>query len=95
MRRLLLIAVPLALTACASHYAPEVVQDPYGFFSGLWHGFVCLFAIFTNIVSWVAGLFGIDLFRSIEIVGRPNTGFGYYVGFLLGLSIGLGSMASK
>jgi hypothetical protein len=90
----MLIALPLALTACASHYTPEAVSDPYGFFSGLWHGFVCPFAIVTNLVSWLLGVVGIDLLRSIEIIGRPNTGFGYYVGFFFGFLVWPGSAGS-
>lgn len=73
------------LAGCASHYTPEAVADPYGFFSGLWHGWVCPWAIMTNVLSWMLSLLGLDVFSSIEIVGRPNTGFGYYAGFAMGL----------
>jgi hypothetical protein len=74
------------LAGCAAHYTPESVHSPYGFFSGLWHGFFFPWALLTNLVSWFLGLFGISLFESIQIIGRPNTGFfWYYVGFIFGL----------
>lgn len=73
------------LTGCAAHNADFGAQDEYGFFSGIWHGLVFPFALVTNIVSWIASLFGFSLFESIAIIGRPNTGVGYYVGFALGI----------
>ena len=79
------VALLALLTGCAKHYSPEAVADPYGFFSGLWHGFVCPYASVTNLLSGTIGLFGQDVFSSIEIVGHPNSGFGYWVGFLMGL----------
>lgn len=30
-------------------------------------------------------LLGLDVLNSIEIVGRPNTGFGYWAGFVMGI----------
>lgn len=75
----------LALSGCATHYAPDVVSDPYGFFSGIWHGIIFPWALLVNVISWIAGILGFSLFESIQIVGRPNTGLWYYVGFALGL----------
>ena len=81
------LAVPLAcvLAGCAAHYTPAAIAEPYGLSLGIWHGFVAPYALLTNLVSWLAGLCGFELFRSIEVVGRPNTGFSYYCGFVLGL----------
>jgi hypothetical protein len=75
----------LTLSGCAEHFAPHVFADPYGFWSGIWHGLVCPLAICVNFLSWLASLLGFDFLRSIEVIGRPNTGFGYYVGFFFGL----------
>ena len=81
------VAVALALTGCAAHYAPSTVGDPYGFFSGIWHGFALPWAILANLISWALGLVDIRVFESIQIIGRPNTGvFWYYVGFVVGLA---------
>jgi|GEM_PF-1971807 len=74
------------LAGCATHYRPEDVGDPFGLLAGLWHGFILPYSLAVNLLSWLLGLVGIDLFRSIEIIGRPNTGFWYYVGFVLGLA---------
>ena len=81
-----LLLLSALLTGCATHYSGDAVRDPYGFFFGVWHGAIFLLSLTTNLISWVFSLAGISLFESIEIVGRPNTGFWYYVGFAIGLS---------
>lgn len=82
----LLLLCAVVVTGCAAHYTPEAVRDPYGFWSGIWHGFVAPWAILANLISWALGLLGISFMDSIQIIGRPNTGWGwYYVGFLIGL----------
>ena len=82
------------VTGCAAHYSSDAASDPYGFFSGVWHGLIFVFALIANVISWVCSLMGISLFESIEIIGRPNTGFWYYVGFAIGL-MSAGGGASK
>lgn len=62
------------LTGCANHYTPEAFAHPYGFFSGIWHGFIFEFS-----------LIGYLIFDNVYIIGEPNTGFFYYIGFILGL----------
>jgi hypothetical protein len=74
----------LFLTSCATHNAPETFADPYGFFSGLWHGAIAVLTITVNIISWALSLIGISFFQDVQIIGRPNTGFFYYFGFLIG-----------
>ena len=96
MKRLAIVAISiLALTGCAHHYVSEATADPYGFFSGIWHGIVAPFAILANIASWAASLIGISILDDIQIVGKPNTGFFYYLGFLIGLSAYGGTAAGK
>ncbi len=90
--RIGLLFVLLSFSGCAAHYTPEALSDPYGFFSGIWHGLVFPFAVAANFVAWVFGLFGISFLDSIEIVGRPNTGFFYYFGFCVGLASSLGGV---
>lgn len=55
----------------------------YGFFSGLWHGFIAPFAL-------VGMLFDSD----VTMFASKNSGFFYGLGFLLG-SGGWGILASK
>ena len=74
------------LAGCAAHYAPDSAADPYGLFSGIWHGLICPFSLAVNFVSWLAALVGWSVFDAVQIIGRPNTGLWYYVGFVVGLS---------
>ena len=84
-RNLILSFLTLLLVAsCASHSDPAVIYDPYGFLSGLWHGAIAGLTITVNIISWFLSLIGINLFQDIQIIGRPNTGFTYYLGFVMG-----------
>jgi len=48
---LALIVIVTVLNGCAQHYAGATYSDPYGFFSGLLHGFVFPFALIANIIS--------------------------------------------
>lgn len=86
MRKVLIVIALLSLAGCAHHYSGSAVDDPYGFFSGVWHGMVFPFSLIANLISWVFSLFGFAIMQSIEIIGRPNTGFFYYAGFCLGLA---------
>jgi len=86
-RYLFIFITLLLLSGCAKHYTFEAYSDPYGFFSGIWHGFIFPYALIANIVSWALSLFGISFLADVQIIGRPNTGFFfYYIGFFLGLS---------
>lgn len=80
-----MLLAALLVSGCARHYTPEAVEDPYGFFWGIWHGLVFPLAVIANLLSWLASLIGVDFLEAIELIGRPNTGFWYYVGFAMGL----------
>ena len=75
--RFCILVLFLMLTGCAAHYSQDAVHDPYGFFSGLWHGLIIVVSIFVNLISWLLSLFGVSFLSDIQIIGRPNTGFGY------------------
>lgn len=83
--RAALIVLTLAIAGCATHYTPAIVDSPYGIVSGVWHGMVSPFALVANLISWLAGLVGLSVWESIQIIGRPNTGTLYYVGFVVGV----------
>lgn len=98
MQKPVLIKITIAalilafITGCAQHFTPETFSDPYGFFSGIWHGMIFPFALLANVISWLLSLIDISFLTDIEIIGRPNTGLWYYLGFFIGL-ISLGSGA--
>jgi hypothetical protein len=89
-RWLCTLPIALAFAGCATQYAPETFADPYGFFSGLLHGFLFPFALIGNILSWVLSLVGISFLDSVTLIGRPNTGLWYYVGFGFSLFVDFG-----
>ena len=93
--RLVGICVAVSVSGCAAHFTPESVAEPYGFFSGVWHGLIFLPALLANVVSWLCSLVGISFLASIEIIGRPNTGFWYYFGFAIGLLSSGGGATSR
>jgi hypothetical protein len=68
----------LCLSSCAQQYTAQSFGDPYGFFSGIWHGMIFPFS-----------LIGSFIFDDIFIIGKPNTGFTYFLGFVLGF-LGIG-----
>jgi len=81
----IILGVILIITIASScaDQADVVVSDPYGFFSGLWHGIITLF-------SFIGSLFSDD----IAVYACNNTGGWYDFGFLIGvggLSFGFGS----
>ena len=77
---MILILLATCLTSCApKHYT----GSEYGFFSGIWHGLIVVFSI-------VGKIFGFD----IGIYAENNSGFFYWLGFLIGIG-GLGGGASS
>lgn len=69
----IMIVVAIFNSGCAQHLT-DVNSDPYGFFWGIWHGVIAPF-------TFIASLFLDDVY----VIGRPNTGILYYVGFVIGL----------
>jgi polyferredoxin len=77
-----LVLVMLTCAGCfpgGSTYSP---QEPAGFFSGVWHGWIAP-------VSLIAGLFKND----IRIYEPFNTGWWYDFGFYIAVISGFGSIA--
>ena len=85
---LVLIISCLVLSSCAevSHVQNCLADQPYGFWSGLWHGFIAPF-------SFVGSLFS----DKIAMYAINNNGAWYNFGFVLGAGIifGGGSKASN
>ena len=84
MRRLATPMLCLLLGGCAAHYAPGSASDPYGFFSGWLHGFLLVF-----------DAVGCMIFDGVWIVGQPNTGWPYCVGFFFGVATLVGASSSS
>ena len=90
MKRTTIVLVLMALvlfTGCADVAMVDecLTPDPYGFWSGLWHGWIAFF-------SFIGSLFSDD----IAMYAVNNNGAWYDVGFWLGIgSIGAGSRGRK
>ena len=85
MKRLVILAAALALTACAAtQQADAVTPTAPGFWLGLWHGF-----IFP--VAWIVSLF----VPKVAIYAVPNDGGWYDFGYFLGIVVfGVGARKS-
>lgn len=73
------------LTSCADRESVEqcVSGYTYGFFGGLWHGFIALF-----------DFIGMLIFDDVTMYAQNNNGVGYALGFLIG-SGGWGFLGGK
>jgi len=90
-RYALVASFAVILAGCASHHSSAEVSEPYGFFSGLWHGLIAPFSLLGLLLSWLASLLGFSLLAGLHVIGYPNTGWAfYYVGFVLGLVASFG-----
>lgn len=79
---LLLIIFITSLSSCAPK---GYVSNEAGFFSGVWHGFIIVFSL-------IGKLFGAD----IGIYAEHNSGFLYWLGFIIGIGgFGGGSSAAR
>ena len=68
---LLAFTVIISLSSCA----PEGYESQKsGFFSGIWHGLILIFSL-------IGKVFGAD----IGIYAEHNTGFTYWIGFIIGI----------
>lgn len=79
---IILLFVLLSVTSCAPKGG---TQTEYGFFSGIIHGIVFVFAL-------IGKLFGFN----IGLYAEHNTGFFYWLGFILGIGgLGGGARSSR
>ncbi len=78
---LLIIGAAFVLSGCAAGTARFSVDEPAGFWAGLWHGIII-------VITFVIGLFS-DTVRMYEV---NNVGNLYDLGFVLGAMISLGGM---
>lgn len=71
-----LIILVILLSSCADVAIIDqcVSEDPYGFWGGLWHGFIAPFSFLGSLI-----------FDSISMYAVNNTGGWYDFGFVLGI----------
>ena len=94
--------ISLLLVGCAVHYGEGDLLDPsgsvasvkpYGFFFGVWHGLIFFFSLLGIFISWIAyGIFDALILADVRLIGKPNTGLsygiGYFIGFIIMLIVG-------
>ena len=86
----------VVLSGCARHYLGDAIADPNGLCGDIWHGMIFPITLFVNLVHWLVSMYGVSFLSDIQIIGSPNTGlFFYYIGFVLGLSLSIGSGANS
>ena len=81
---LILFAVLLLASCTAEPVNLAHIEEPSGFFMGLWHGIIVVF-------SFIGSLFS----DSIAIYEVNNTGGWYDLGFIMGIGAFSGGSASK
>ncbi len=78
---IVLLLLSIVLTGCmpnAENYPPE---DPAGFFSGIWHGWIAPFSLFFSFFG-DGGIYAVN-----------NTGFPYDFGFYMAIISGFGGLS--
>jgi len=79
---LLVVLVTAALTGCFPGNDRFTPQEPAGFFTGVWHGWIAP-------VSLVVGIFS----DGVRIYEPDNTGWWYDLGFYVAVIAGFGGIA--
>ncbi|MEQ9263816.1 MAG: hypothetical protein RLN81_01245 [Balneolaceae bacterium] len=82
----LFVFLAVVLTSCAQAVGidPTVTAEPYGFFSGLWHGFIAPFSFFVSLFV-----------EDVALYAFNNTGGWYDFGFVLGAGILFGGSRGR
>ena len=77
-----IVLIGILLTACFPGGGSSGVDDPGGFFSGIWHGWIAP-------ISLIMGFFN----SSISIYEIHNTGWWYDFGFYMAIISGFGGLS--
>jgi hypothetical protein len=78
----LCVASSLLLVSCFPGGGSSTPEDPAGFFTGVWHGWIAP-------VSLIAGIFD----HAIRLYEPNNTGWWYDLGFYIAAIAGFGSIS--
>ena len=79
---ILVIILPILLNGCIPDDGSYTTGSPAGFFAGIWHG----------IIVWITFFIGLFTKGEYTIYEAINTGWSYNLGFLLGVSSGIGGV---
>jgi hypothetical protein len=79
---LLIITLFLILNSCAPGSGASTLENPAGFFTGVWHGWIAP-------VSLIWGIFN----KSIRVYEPINTGWFYDFGFYIAIIGGFGGIS--
>ncbi len=83
----LFFLVPVAVNAFSFEYVNQYNYNNYwneaGFLSGIWHGLIAPYSLFTRLLTFFSPTFGIDIYAI------ANTGWFYDFGFLIGVLFSL------
>jgi hypothetical protein len=84
--RFFLVILVIIFLTCLSSCAPKGYEsDKAGFFSGVWHGIIIFFSLIGKLLG-----------RDIGIYAEHNTGFTYWLGFIIGIGVfGSGSNSAR
>ena len=77
-----LVVLALILTGCAPGSGRYTPDDPAGFLSGVWHGWIAP-------ISLIWGLFN----SSVRVYEQANTGWWYDFGFYMAIISGFGGLS--
>lgn len=84
-KNVMVLLMVFCVTCLISCVPKDYESHESGFFSGIWHGIIIVFSL-------IGKLFG----RDIGIYAEHNTGFTYWLGFIIGIgAFGGGSSSSR
>ena len=79
---MIIIILLVTLSACAPGTGANTAENPAGFFSGVWHGWIAP-------ISLIWGIFN----KSIRVYEPYNTGWFYDFGFYIAIIGGFGGIS--
>ena len=82
MLSFMLIMAMLLLSGCVPGDGSKAPDDPAGFFSGVWHGWIAPFSLIYSLFTSRIGIYEVY-----------NTGFWYNLGYYMAIVSGFGGLS--
>ncbi len=82
MLSFMLIMAMLLLSGCVPGDGSKTPDDPAGFFSGVWHGWIAPFSLIYSLFNSRIGIYEVY-----------NTGFWYNLGYYMAIVSGFGGLS--